>query len=143
MPRVYTQLDKAALASLGRDRDFFILKPHGDIDHFETIVLTRSDYQEIMFRDAAFRTAFTGLLNGRTFLFLGYGLSDPDFMLLIENLSAVFRNFGESHYALMPNVGKIKRWCFSRNFNIEIISYKPSGKSHPQVSLFLQLLIQS
>lgn len=127
-------------AGIGSNR-FFILKAHGDIDQLESLVLRRTDYQKIMFQEQATAMLLRTLLVTRTFLFLGYSLRDPDFMLLIEYLAVIFKSYNVTHYALLPNPGEIKRKTLEKSFNIQVIPYTPTP-GHPEVTEFLTGIIQ-
>jgi NAD-dependent SIR2 family protein deacetylase len=45
----YTQRDYPELAGLNRDHGFAIVKVHGDVDRFESLVLGQADYREALF----------------------------------------------------------------------------------------------
>lgn len=136
--RAYTHMNVSALGSLAADKRFFLLKSHGTIEDVESIVFSRSDYQRLMFNYPAYRTFFTSLLTSRTFLFLGYSLSDPDLSLVLEDLAAVFRGFGQLHYALLPCRHRLDAKLTGERFNIQVVPYSPSRRDHPEVTSFLE-----
>jgi NAD-dependent SIR2 family protein deacetylase len=140
-PLCYSYRDIAGLASALGSHKFFILKAHGDIDQFESIVLRRTDYQKIMFQEQATAMLLRTLLVTRPFLFIGYSLRDPDFMLLIEYLAVIFNRYNVTHYALLPHPGEIKRRILEKSFNIQVIPYTPTP-GHPQVTEFLNRIVQ-
>jgi hypothetical protein len=64
----YTSADAMALVKL-----------HGDCDQKDTIVITQQDYNTCFRRFPRIKDKLTGLLLEKTFLFVGYSISDPDF----------------------------------------------------------------
>ena len=141
VPPSYTYKDIGDLSLDISKEQFFILKAHGDIHRCETLILKRTDYQKIMFEEKAAWIILQTLFITRTFLFLGYSLTDPDFMLLIENLAVVFKQYNVMHYALLPDPGEVKKSVLKRCFNIEVIPYLPT-EGHPEVGEFINKLIQ-
>jgi len=65
-----------------RSDDFYVLKVHGTIDQIDTIILGRSDYREVMHRSPAYQHHLATLFSTKTILFLGFGLTDPDLLML-------------------------------------------------------------
>ncbi len=57
-----------------------IIKMHGDLRHEEHIVLTQRDYDEFLTRYPVIATHLSAMLITRTPLFIGYSLTDPDFL---------------------------------------------------------------
>jgi hypothetical protein len=55
-PRKITWSHRESLETVLYDEDFFIFKLHGDVDNIESIVLTRRDYDNVMYRNPHIRT---------------------------------------------------------------------------------------
>ena len=136
--RVYDYTDISALAGLISENKSFILKAHGSIKNVKNVIFARSDYRKAMYNTAAFRSFFSSLFTSKTFLFIGYSMSDPDLIMILEDLSTIFEGYGQVHYALMANPGYLKKELFERRFNIEIIPYTPKNLDHPEINVFLQ-----
>lgn len=141
VPRSYTQEDTAALSDLHRDGKFYILKLHGDIDRFETIVLTRADYREVTFKKPAYRRFLGTLFSSKTVLFVGTSLTDFDLLFSLDEICSAFEGYSRSHYALMSEetAGRIRRRWFKRDYGIQIIPYHAT-EGHPEVHQFLEEL---
>lgn len=79
----------------------------------------------------------------KSVLFLGFSLTDPDLLLVLDELRAFFNNDTPPHFALMDKtyLSTIKVERFRRDYNINIIEYDPSSPSHPEVPEFLKQLI--
>ena len=138
----FTHLDYPELARAIRGDEFYLLKLHGSIDHIETIVLGSSDYREAMYRNPAYLQFLKTLFSTKTILFLGFGLTDPDFNLLLDELKTIFNDYIGPHYALMSSKEwmPLKRQQFEKDYNIKIIPYTPSAPHHPEVIDFLTQL---
>jgi hypothetical protein len=65
--------------ALTGQNEVFVVKLHGDLAHPDEIILTRDDYDEFFHRRPAMALLLEGLLLNQTFLFVGYGLRDPNF----------------------------------------------------------------
>jgi hypothetical protein len=71
--------------------EVFVVKLHGDIAHADEIILTRDDYDEFFHRRPAMALLLEGLLLNQTFLFVGYGLRDPNFRQLYSRIVRMLR----------------------------------------------------
>jgi hypothetical protein len=143
-PHVFTHADYPELSAALRTGEFYVLKVHGTIDRIQTIVLGRSDYRDVMHANPPYRQFLTTLFSTKTVLFLGFGLTDPDLLLLLEELRATFKDYTAKHYALMciGNISTIKQKRFEKDFGIEIIPYTTSRPDHPEVHIFLNDLLK-
>ncbi len=114
-----------------RARDF-VFKPHGDIEAADTVVLTREQYRSLQHDKRNAFEAFKTLMASRPVLFVGFGLRDPDFLLVKDTLAAVYLGAAQDHYALMPDVDGREVDYWRRNYGIHLISYESNrGSSAP------------
>lgn len=145
LPAVFTQTDVAELSGALRSGDFYILKSHGTIDRIETVVLGRKQYRAVMHGNPAYRIFLEALFSTKTVLFVGFGLTDPDLLMTLDVLQTAFHGHTGTHYALMDEsrVSPLERSRFSKDYKIEIITYKPSASDHPEVREFLELLLKA
>jgi hypothetical protein len=136
--RSHTQQDYPELAGLSRDRGFAIVKVHGDIDRLESIVLGKADYRQAMFANESFRIFLTGVFTGRTVLFLGCGLTDPDLLLFLEELKFQLKGYLGTHYALMRTHGmnSLERHDFESSYGIRILG-DDEREDYPDIGQFL------
>ncbi len=100
-PPTFTHADTPELSGALRSKDFFILKAHGTIDRTETIILTQKDYRKLINSKPAYRQFLKNLFTQKTALFIGVGMTDPDLLLLLDELKADFSDYTGTHYALM------------------------------------------
>jgi len=138
-PPVCTHAQTAELGAIVAGERPFILKAHGDIDHIDTIILGRRDYQELLL-NAPYQRCMSLLCAQYTLLFLGFSLSDPDLRLTLDLHKAAFRDHVVQHYALVPGAGNVAVRGYSRAYGITLLTYQPSTQSHPEVEDFLENL---
>ncbi len=141
-PHVFTHEDTPELSAALRHSDFFVLKAHGTIDRIETIILSREDYRRVMHSQPAYRDFLKAVFSTRIVLFIGFSLTDPDLLLLLDELRAVYDGYTGTHYALMDisNLSSVERRRFAKDYGIEIIPYTSSTPAHSEVTSFLKEL---
>jgi hypothetical protein len=105
-------------------------------------VLGTTDYRELIHNNRAYRQYLSNLFSSNTVLFIGFGLTDPDLNLLLDELRSIFQGYNTTHYALMntTDVKPIKQKRFEKDYNIKILPYTPSTAHHPEVEEFLKEL---
>lgn len=86
--------------------DAIVYKLHGDVDSPEDAVITRSDYEEFGYeKRRLFREVLEGDLLTKTFLFLGFSFSDPNFNYVISRLRVLLsEKKTRNHYCIMKSV---------------------------------------
>lgn len=110
----------------------FIFKPHGDVGDIDSIVLTREQYRKL-FEGGEWRHALESLktlLITRRVVYLGFGLRDPDFLLLRDVLVNTWKKGMRDHYAIMADVssGEISYW--RKNHGIHLVGYSTKELSN-------------
>ncbi len=101
LPNVKTRDEH--LRGTNRPFDAIVYKMHGDVTYPSSAVITRSDYENYGFDDRKlFREVLEGDLLTKTFLFLGFSFSDPNFNYVIARLRVLLEGKGtRSHYCIM------------------------------------------
>jgi hypothetical protein len=123
-PKSPTHKDTEDLSKLLFENRFFILKAHGDIDRVDSLILTTSDYREMIHGNPAFSAMFSALLLTKAILFVGYSVSDPDFRMMLDRQLSIFRGSVPERYALMSNVGPIQKDVLWRTARIKVLPYE-------------------
>ncbi len=100
-PNVWTWRDPAALFSAIKHRRFSVVKVHGDVGNGPSLVLTKTQYRDLMHLNRAFNDCLTTLLSLRTFLFVGSSLRDHDLLRLMDDAKLTYGNDFGPHYALL------------------------------------------
>jgi hypothetical protein len=138
--RVYTAADCEALLKAATRRDFFLLKPFGDLDEPHTVRLGPTQCQRVMESNPACTDFMEQLLQRRTFLFLGSSLEGIERDLGYLPLQA---KIDHKHYAYVAVVGeewKAAAERLSERYGIEVLSYTPVSDSHSEMVDFLTKL---
>jgi hypothetical protein len=89
-------------------------KMHGDVDYgkdsWETIVLTKHDYENYYDKYEMTIARLKSEICTKTFLFLGYSITDPNVMHILARARKVFdKKKGRTHYAIMKRPEQYNR----------------------------------
>jgi SIR2-like protein len=139
--RVYTAANCAGLVHAAERRDFFLLKPFGDLGEPGTLSLGTAQCLQTMRDNRSLRELLEGLLHSNTFLFLGVSIEglERDLTAL-----AVEPQTERRHFILLPDIGESWKAPAERmrlRYGIEALTYVPSTPDHPEVPEFLANLI--
>jgi hypothetical protein len=88
------------LAITKKKRDAIVYKMHGDIDHPDSAVLTKDDYERYSLDMKPYITALSGDLVSKTFLFLGFSFTDPNLDYIMSRVRAYFEGHQRQHYCI-------------------------------------------
>ena len=130
-------------ASIGddiRSDTRLIIKAHGTIDDYQSMIFSRSQYHKMKRDQRNFYSILQALLLTHTCLFIGCGMDDPDMMLVLEDVTIV-GSPQHPHYALIrdTNVNPILAEDWRRTYNIACLRY---GPSHDDLVTDLENLFQ-
>jgi hypothetical protein len=134
-PNTFTHEGYSAMGSALFNPELFLFKLHGDLSSPASIVLSARDYERLILFSPHVRALLMGILLNYKLLFVGYGLRDPDFNLILRELTLSFENYVPTHYALVPNPGPFEADHLLRQ-NIQLIGYDPTD-NHRQVEEIL------
>jgi hypothetical protein len=81
-------------------RDVVVYKMHGDINHPNSAVLTKDDYERYHRTHEAFITALSGALVSTTFCFMGYSFNDPNLDYVLSRVRTTFARDQRAHYCV-------------------------------------------
>lgn len=126
VPSTFTHEGVAQIASMLFKPDLFLFKLHGDIGSPSSIVLSSRDYDRLILLSPHVRALLMSVFLNYKLLFVGYGLRDPDFNLILRELTLIFENHVPKHYALVANAGTFETDHLLRHMNIELLSYDPA-----------------
>ncbi len=118
-----------------------VLKLHGSVTQQNSIVFTRAEYQKI-YQSQAFKDFIAAVLKLKTVIFLGFGLTDPYFNFVFENTFAANQRILQGKFALLEGLSGLEIQTKERNYGLNIIPYRKSADSHPEVLDFVRLLAQ-
>ncbi|HZH17115.1 MAG TPA: SIR2 family protein [Archangium sp.] len=124
-----------ALSDLESGRNV-LLKVHGTAERHDTVVMTESEYRDVR-SNPSYRAVLGHLLQGYTFLFIGYGMNDPlDLDLVLKWNADAFKSAARRHYALLKDPSDTDRDRYEREYNVRVIPYS----DHAQLPAILEEL---
>jgi hypothetical protein len=138
-PRTFTSDSIPAMATAFWTPSVFVFKLHGDTTSPESIILTAQDYDRSILRSPHLRSFLQSVFINYTVFFAGYSLSDPDFQVLLKELTAIFRGYTPQHYALIPNPQEFTTEYLQKSMNIQAMVYDPK-EGHAAVEKVLSEL---
>jgi len=124
-PSTFTSDSIGAMATAFWTPDAFVFKLHGDTNFPESLILTAQDYDRSILRVPHLRSFLQAVFINYTVLFVGYSLSDPDFQVLLKELTAIFQGYTPQHYALIPNPQGFTTEYLQKSMNIQAMVYDP------------------
>lgn len=119
----------------------YIYKIHGSYDKASSIVLTKSDFRNVLFKKPKYKQQLKQMFLEYVVFFYGYSFNDPDIDFLLQEIMAEYDGKTRKHYALIPDIDEIKREYLQREYNLRIIPYKTINGSHIAASEFLKKII--
>lgn len=97
-----------------------ILKAHGDLNQPGSLVFTRHDY--VGYPQQKYVNAkLCSLAGERSFLFVGYGLGDPDLEQQLRWILDAQGNLARSHYLVVDKINPLRRQAFRDQRKIQTI----------------------
>jgi CheY-like chemotaxis protein len=93
-------ITNADIGFLNEAKDLVVIKPNGDIENPQSIVFTMQDYYEYRVAKSEFSRFIEGQLRTKTFLFVGYSLSDFTFNSMLGDIQASLGRFRRRAYAI-------------------------------------------
>lgn len=138
-PNTFTHEGYSAMGAALFNPELFLFKLHGDLSSPGSIVLSTRDYERLILFSPHVRALLMGIFLNYKLLFVGYGLRDPDFNLILRELTLSFENYVPTHYALVPNPGTFEADHLLRQMNIELIGYDPADNHRAVVEALQQL----
>ncbi|MFY0572661.1 SIR2 family protein [Archangium lansingense] len=113
-----------------------LFKIHGTAERHDTVVMTESEYRDVR-SNPSYRSVLGHLLQGYTFLFIGYGMNDPlDLDLVLKWNADAFKSAARRHYALLKEPSDTDRDRYEREYNVRVIPYS----DHAQLPAILEEL---
>lgn len=139
---VFTHEDQSELRDPFRNRRPFLVKVHGDIHGPDSLVLGLQDFRKVIHENRAYSRFMEDVLSRFSLVFLGYSLSDPDVLNILDELVSVFDGVPGQHFALVDEarMTKLRAGVFLRNYGIQVVTYRKSAPDHPEVLEFVKAL---
>lgn len=98
----------------------WLYKMHGDVNNPHSIIITKQDYEDYYDDYEMLLAKLKSEICTKTFLFLGYSISDPNIMHILARARKVFdKKNGRAHYAIMEKPKQIKNGKKNINYRYE------------------------
>lgn len=119
-----------AISSADTDLSPKLIKLHGTVEYYESWVLTGNQY-EFLVNDKAYAEALKNLFL-RTIFFLGYGLNDGDFQVLLSQIKAIYPAGVGNYFALFDRnlKGSPRVQHLMREYGVQPIWYNVYPERH-------------
>ncbi len=95
------------LSTTRPNRDAIVYKMHGDVQDPTNAVICKDDYERYPFRMGQFASLLKGDLIGKTFLFLGFGFTDPNIDFILSRVRAVLEENQREHYCIQKKITRL------------------------------------
>jgi hypothetical protein len=109
-----------------------IVKMHGDLRHEEHIVISQRDYDDFLTKYPVVATHLSAMLITRTPLFVGYNLTDPDFLSIRAVIRARLGAFERMSYVVQFNASSTEIGAALEQ-RVHIINVTTSGRTKDEV----------
>ena len=125
--------------------DRFIFKPHGDIADSQGLVLSSTHYSRILLGSSnPLRSVLETLFASRPIIFIGYGLRDPDTMLVLRSLNERYLGSAGEFWAVMADADEELADYWHRQHRVRLVSYPTrhdrAGADHAALADLLRRL---
>jgi hypothetical protein len=129
-PLIVTNRQPTEIADIipGSARNF-VFKYHGDLNDGSSIVLSRDQYRRIQHDYPDTMRAFSTLLATRPVVMIGFGLRDPDYLNVQDELVSAFHGQAGEYFAIQPDFDDTRADYWRREYRTEIITYQTKTRS--------------
>jgi hypothetical protein len=126
------KLTQENLAQTRRGRDVVLYKMHGCVTQPHEAVLTKDDYEQYAMKRPLFVESLKGDLIASTFLFLGFGFTDPNIEYILSRVRVLLGTSVREHYCIMRSPERPDRLVGRRKADYE---YERRGTTLRQADL--------
>src|SRR3954454_8148512 len=117
--KAYAKIANAKQMADAADGVTHIVKYHGDFDDDASLVLTETDFLDRLSFDSPLDIKFRADALGRTILFVGYSMSDPNIRLLLHRIWGTWKRSGyekdrPQSFIFMPRLNPVQEAVLAR-----------------------------
>ena len=103
-----------------------VIKAHGCVTHPDKMVLTRSQFFSAKQAEPHFFKVLDALFLTHTILFVGYGLTDPDIQLTLENANIAAPSSHRHYFVTESGTHESLKAAASKAYNLQFVEF-PKG----------------
>ncbi|WP_418603768.1 SIR2 family protein [Hwangdonia sp.] len=110
---------------VGARSNQFLYKLHGDAQDSSSIILTREQYR-ILNPDGELHHALDAIKTlqlSRPFVYIGFGLRDPDFLFVRDLIANTYKGGNRDHYCIVADITEAEVDYWRRNYGIHLLGY--------------------
>jgi hypothetical protein len=137
--RIFSNQNSELAEAAVMNNRMMVFKAHGDVAQRNSIVFTSSEYQK-NYQNASLKGFLEAIFRLKPLIFIGFGLTDPYFNQILENIFASNNQLLQGKYALLEGLSQTEIQSKEQRYGINIIPYKKSDNTHPEVLSFMQML---
>ena len=115
-------VEQARIMKHGASR--FIFHPHGTADRINTIIFSREDYRKVLFNSPSVLTSLEHLFLSRPVVYVGFGLRDPDFMMIKDQIASTYQGGEREHVAIVADASDMMCEFWRENYGVHLVSYR-------------------
>ena len=119
-----------------------LVKLHGTYDRPDSFIITERDYNTIYRRNALIVQQLNTLLATKTFLFIGYSVSDPDFNQIYDQLSIDLGRHQRRPYLVTFDVDEFTMEDLERR-GFHVVSLPGEGGRNARLAEWLRALLDA
>ena len=140
--KAYAKIANAREIANAADGVTHIVKYHGDFDDDSSLVLTETDFLNRLSFDSPLDIKFRADALGRTILFIGYSMSDPNIRLLLHRIWQTWENSGHKadrprSFVFMPSANPVQEALLAR-WGITVLAPESGACVDDALLMFLE-----
>jgi hypothetical protein len=124
-------------------RGLQLRKIHGTLSQPDTLIITRDDYTRFAHENALILEAMRTDLRQSTFLFIGYSMTDPDFISIYESVLLSMGRMRQTHYFCLAGVTEFEEQDLrQRGITSIALDQWPGSTANERLNNLLRYLIE-
>ncbi|WP_273400665.1 SIR2 family NAD-dependent protein deacylase [Traorella massiliensis] len=123
--KIKTWTQQEVRENLAQMDEQFLLKLHGTYERQGTVILGLQGYLKNIYKNDIVSRIMETLLISNSFLFIGYGLNDPDFNNLLDHINVISENNNRIHYLAVERgkISDVEKKYLKKHRNIAVLEY--------------------
>jgi hypothetical protein len=141
----YQRSDDVQRSFVLRDRNSrpIIFNIHGSVADPSTIILTESDYRNMLYNQPGYRAVLSAIFITHQVLMLGFSFEDRELIASLETLRVAMGHKSSPHYIFLDEkeAGKVRQRRLRIDYGLDVITYDNASGKHEEVLELIEYLI--